>query len=284
MATLSITLAIGALLVGAVSDLLYRVGQKRGIDAGAFLFWQSLVFTAVLWTASFVTGDVWETQPETWLYGLPGGLMSYVGLYLFVLSLRTGDASVNAPVFRLNFVITGTGAIILLHEPVNAAKVAGTLLAVVSVASLLNPASLRDGGAARQSLVMVVAASLLFGAVGILAKHALNEGSGAIPLILTQTVAFQTGATVYVLATRRWRPNDVTVRFAPGIALLQLAWSVMLFQSLALGDASVSYPIVQLSFVLTAVLAVLFLGEAMSRAKAGGLALAVIAVGALALA
>jgi uncharacterized membrane protein len=59
---------------------------------------------------------------------------------------------------------------------------------------------------------------------------------------------------------------------------------VLLFQALELGDASVAYPVVQLSFVLTAVLAVAFLGETIDRTKVGGLALAVLAVGALALA
>lgn len=285
MVSTPIILAVGALLVGAVADLLYRVGQTRGgIDAGVFVFWQSVVFSGIIWAVALVTGQVNEIQVGTWLWGLPAGAMAYVGLTLFVQSLRTGDASVNAPIFRLNFVITGAGAIFLLQEPINTAKVIGTVLAIVSVISLINLSALRRAGAARNSLLMVIVGSLFFGVVGVLAKHALNEGSAAIPLILTQTVAFQAAATTYLLVTRRWRPNSTTVRYAPGIAILQLIWSVLLFQSLALGDASISYPIVQLSFVLTAVLAVVLLGEAMSRAKAGGLALAVLAVGALALA
>lgn len=280
----SIILAVGALFIGAVADLLYRVGQTRGIDAGVFVFWQSIIFSVLIWAGALATGQVTDIQAGTWVWGLPAGAMAYVGLTLFVHSLKTGDASVNAPVFRLNFVITGTGAIILLNEPVSALKIVGTILAMVSVLSLINLSALRQAGAARNSLLLVIVASIIFGVVGILAKQALNEGSGAIPLILTQTVAFQAASTTYVLITRRWRPNATTIRYAPGIAILQLVWSVLLFQSLALGDASISYPIVQLSFVLTAILAVVMLGEAMSRSKVAGLALAVIAVGALAFA
>ena len=66
--------------------------------------------------------------------------------------------------------------------------------------------------------------------------------------------------------------------FAPGIALLQIAWSVLLFESLRIGDASISYPIVQMSFVITAILAVIFLKEEMNWSKGGGLVIAIIAV------
>ncbi|MBI4236687.1 MAG: DMT family transporter [Chloroflexi bacterium] len=282
--TLSIALAVGALLVGAVADLLYRVAQRRGIDAGVFLLWQSLIYSIAIWAFALVSGQTRQILGSTWLYGVPAGLLAYLGLYLFVVSLRTGDASVNAPVFRLNFVVTAAGAILLLKEPVNALKVAGILLAVVSVASLLNLRALRGNGPALRSMGTVVAGALLFGAVGVLAKAALNAGSHSIPLVLTQTVGFVAAAVVYVLPTRRWRPNGPTRRFVPVVALLQLAWALLAFQSLSLGDASIAFPIIQLSFVLTALLAVVFLRESATRAKFGGLALAVLAVGALALA
>ncbi|MDA1095724.1 MAG: DMT family transporter [Chloroflexi bacterium] len=282
--SLALSLAVGALLVGSVADILYRVGQQRGIDTGVFLFWQSAIFTGALWLGAGVVGQVTEIMSGTWVWGLPGGLLSYIGLYLFVHSLRTGDASVNAPVFRLNFVVAAAGGMLLLNEPINVPKIAGILLAVVSVLSLLNLRALRLGGPARQSLITVVAASLLFGTVGVLAKQALNEGSLAVPLILTQTVSFTAASVGYVLWTRRWRPNRATLLYAPPISALQLVWSILLFQALALGDASIIYPVVQLSFVLTAVMGVVFLSEPINRMKVAGLALAVVAVAVLSLA
>ena len=283
-AAVAIALALTALVVGAVADLLYRVGQTRGIDTGIFLFWQSTIFTTGIWAVAAATGQVGDILPGTWTWGLPAGLLSYIGLYLFILSLRSGDAGVNAPVFRLNFVVAAAGGILLLNEAASLPKIAGILLAMLSVFSLLNLGVVRQDGSARQSLVAVVAASLLFGSAGVLSKQALNEGSDAVPLILTQTVSFHGSAIMYVLLTRRWRPNAPTVRFVPPISFLQLVWSVLLFRALALGEASVIFPVVQLSFVLTAVMAVVFLKEAVTRTRAGGWGLAVLAVGALALA
>ena len=81
-----------------------------------------------------------------------------------------------------------------------------------------------------------------------------------------------------MLATRRVRPNGTTVRFAPVVGLLQLTWAALLFQSLQTGDASISFPIVHLSFVLTSIMAVVFLKEAVSKRLVIGLVTATVAV------
>ena len=68
------------------------------------------------------------------------------------------------------------------------------------------------------------------------------------------------------------------------MGILQLAWATLLYQSLQTGEASISFPIVQLSFVLTAILAVVFLSEVVSRGLVIGLSAASLAVVAFALA
>ncbi len=292
MDSLSVTLAVGALVVGAIADLVYRVAQQRGIEAPTFVFWQSTIFTALIWAASIASWLIWggdgpiaSIHSSAWLYGVPAGIVAYGGLTLFVASLRQGDASVNAPIFRLNFVVTAVGAIIILAESVTLLKVIGIGLAVVAVLVLLNITQITGLRTNIRSLAQAVAASILFGVAGLVSKAALDTGDiAAIPLILTQTVGFQQAAVITLLRTRHFRPNQNIVRFAPGVAVLQIIWSVLLFESLRIGDASISYPIVQMSFVGTAILAVLFLREEMTRSKGAGLIIAVIAVIALGLA
>ena len=52
MESQSVALAAGALMIGAVADLLYRVAQQRGIEAPNFVFWQSTIFSGLLWAVS----------------------------------------------------------------------------------------------------------------------------------------------------------------------------------------------------------------------------------------
>ncbi len=314
MDSLSVTLAVIALLIGAIADLLYRVAQQRGIEAPNFIFWQSTVFTAIIWTVAvsgwvllytegpldFIRNSTWFDDgralvgdmiganfihPSTWLYGLPAGVLGYLGLTLFVASLRTGDASVNAPIFRLNFVVTALGAIIILGESADPLKIGGILLAILAVLVLLNVTQITAIRSDIRSILFALAASGFFGIAGLVSKAGLDTGDiGAIPMVLTQTVGFQQAAIITLLRSRNFGITRTVFNFAPGIAVLQVTWAVLLFESLRIGDASISYPIVQMSFVITAILAVVFLREEMNWSKGGGLVLAIIAVGVLGLA
>ncbi len=291
MDSLAVTLAVAALLLGAVADLLYRVAQQRGIDAPNFIFWQSTIFTAIIWAVAVSSwvilgddGPVDFIHRSTWLYGVPAGVFGYLGLTLFVASLRTGDASVNAPIFRLNFVVTALGAIIILGESADPIKLGGILLAVLAVLVLLNITQISAIRSNVRSILLAVAASLFFGVAGLISKAGLDTGDiGAIPMVLTQTVGFQQAAIITLLRRRNFGISRPVVQFAPGIAVIQITWAVLLFESLRIGDASISYPIVQMSFVITAILAVIFLKEEMNWSKGGGLVLAIIAVGVLGL-
>ena len=292
MNSLAVTLAVAALLIGALGDLLYRVAQQRGIDAPNFVFWQSTIFTAIIWSVAvgswLILGDdgpIDFIHSSTWFYGVPAGVLAYSGLTLFVASLRTGDASVNAPIFRLNFVVTAFGAILILRESADLLKMVGILLAIVAVLVLLNVTQITAIRSNARSILLAVAASILFGLQGLISKAGLDTGDiTAVPLILTQTIGFQQAAILTLVRSRNFRITRPVVHFAPGIAVIQILWAVLLFESLRIGDASISYPIVQMSFVITAILAVLFLKEEMNWSKGAGLVIAIIAVAILGIA
>ncbi len=135
--TPSILLAIGAMVSGAWSDLLYKRAQTLGIDATSFLFLQSTIFFATIWVVELLLGVLWGAPPDAWIYGLPAGLIAYTGLLLFVRSLQVGEASVNVPIFRLSFVITAVIAVLLLGESTRPTKMIGLVLAALAVLSLL---------------------------------------------------------------------------------------------------------------------------------------------------
>lgn len=282
--SLAILLAGIALLVGGLADLLYRVAQNRGIDSGLFIFWQSVIFAVILWVYAIFSGDILKLDTFTWLIGLPAGALGYVGLTLFLLSVKTGDVSVNAPIFRLNFVITAAGAMILLGESFALAKLVGITLALLSVISFAGIKSLNFNSSQLSSLALVSIGSIVFGIVGILIKYALNNDAEPIPLLLTQTIAFQVAASIYVVYTKKWKPNQATRRYSPWIAVLQLIWASLTLTALSIGEASIIYPIIQLSFVVTAILGIILLHEEFTKGKGIGIVLALGAVGALAIA
>lgn len=269
---------------GALVDLIYKWVQNRGIDSATFVLYQATTFTVTIWVIAGILGYIPVITPTTWFYGLPLGASGYIGIVLFVASLKDGDGSINAPIFRLSFVITSILSFFFLNEPVTLFKVAGILLAVVAVLSLADLSLFTKSQAQLRSLIYVFIAMFVFGITFTFAKQAMNQGVDPIPLLLVQTITFTASAFVYMFATRGFRlPNRITLQFAPLAGILQLLWSFLLFQALHHGQASISFPIVQLSFVLTAILAVVFLRERASRSLFFGLSTASMSVIAFAL-
>src|SRR6266446_10250128 len=167
--TSGIEYALGAMLFFGLGDLVYKRGAAAGAQAHHFLMVQSWVFapSVVLyaaWTGSlnFVAGSLW---------GALAGLFVLVGFYNFAHSLRTGSISINAPVFRLSFVLTAALAVVLLGEPVTPYKLAGIALALAAVLLLLGAPAPKDAAGRRESrssLVRVLVATVSVGVGNVL--------------------------------------------------------------------------------------------------------------------
>jgi len=274
--------ALGAMLFFGLGDLVYKRGAAAGAQAHHFLMVQSWVFapSVVLyaaWTGSlhFVAGSLW---------GALAGLFVLVGFYNFAHSLRTGSISINAPVFRLSFVLTAALAVALLGEPLTRYKVAGIALALAAAWLLLGaPGDAADRRESRSSLARVLVATATVGAGNFIYTLGLRAGASPGSLIVAQAAVVVTLATVFTGAVdRRIRPSGAALRHAPRAAIvLALAFAFMV-EGMARAEASVVVPIAQMGFVVTALLGFLFLREPFTARKGAGLAAALAALASLA--
>jgi uncharacterized membrane protein len=219
------------------------------------------------------------------LWGMAAGLFVFIALYNFARALRSGAVSVIAPIFRLSFTVTTALAVLFLAEPLTAWKLAGLAAALSAVWLLLGAgageASTRR--AARPALVHALVAMAAMGVANFLYKVGAAAGGAPATFIAGQAIVFTPLATAFA-----WR-MDGGIRLPPGgwrygaaAAALFLVALVMLFESLARGEASVLVPISQMGFVVTAAVGVLFLREPFTTRKACGLACALAALGCLA--
>ncbi len=276
---LSLPFALTALLIGAVVDLAYKIVQNRGINSSGYVLYQTLLFSAGIWVIIVFKGQLGGLDAVTWGYGLPFGLVAFLGILLFVMSMKEGSAGVNVPIFRLSFIVTAIGAFIFLQESLSITKAIGIVSASISVVSLSNISALMNADKRYLRSMLYLAGAVVFmGAAGVLNKAALDQGSLTVPLIAASNVTFTPAALIAAVATKGLKPNRTTLQFAPVTGLLQLAWALLITESLQTGDASINFPIVNLSFILTALLAVMFLKEPLHRWLVFGLAAAVVAV------
>jgi len=274
----AIIFALASMVSGTLVDFIYRYAQRKGIIPTVFLFWQSLMFIAALWLIGIYNSYLDQIDFSAWLLGPPSGLLTYLSLILFVKSLKTGNSSVNTPIFRLSFVITAIGAIVFLGESINLTKFIGIIFAITSIAILGNLFNFKKLVANKLSISQVLLGMLAAGISGIIIKGLVDQGMSTFPLIMAQTPGFLFGSAGYTLLTRQVIPNKITAQLTPITAILQLTWTIFIFQSLQYGDASVTFPIVHLSFVLTAILAIVLLREPPTIPKFVGLGLASLSV------
>src|SRR5579859_2376408 len=108
---LGIEYAFGAMLCFGIADLIYKRGGASGVLPHHLLMVQSWVFLPSVVLFALVTSTLVMTWATLW--GVLVGLFMTVGFYNFAHSLRSGSISVNAPIFRLSFVITALLAVLL---------------------------------------------------------------------------------------------------------------------------------------------------------------------------
>jgi uncharacterized membrane protein len=275
--------ALGAMLLFGIGDLIYKRGAAAGALPHQFLMVQSWVFLPTVTTYGLLTGSLAFVKGALW--GLPVGVFVLTGFYNFAHSLKSGPVSVNAPVFRLSFVLTAGLAIAFLGEPITAHKVAGVTLALAAVWLLLGARSGVDAGRheSRSSLVRVLIATAAVGIANFIYKFGLHAGATPASLIVAQAAVVVTSSTSFVrIVDRRIRPSRAVLHNAPfaGVAL-GLAFCLMV-ESLARGDASVMVPIAQMGFVATSLVGFIFLREPFSLRKGAGLLAAFAALASLA--
>lgn len=289
-------LAIGAMLCLGLSDFLNKRAMREGVKRTQFLVVQSVFFTlTTIALLPLVGGVVWSQEL---IYAVLCGGITFVS-YVFVLkALETGDASVAVPIYRMSFAVTVILAVAFLGEEITPRKVLGFALIIIALFALtaINGRGKEEGTylsteglpvgrdeVIRRSATVAVAFALVamvtIGIKGFLYKVGVSEGAPPTTFALVQSLTFLPIAIAYALYNdRSMRMERITWTTAPWNGVLTALASILLLASLIDGDASVSVPISQLCFVVTAVLAMVFFRERLTPIKVAGIVAAVIAV------
>jgi len=286
--------ALASMAIQSLADCVYKRAQVKGTVPETFLVYQSYSFGVTAFALVLALG-VFRADLTAWKYGPACGLFGFAAYYFFLRSLKGGQVSVNTTVFRLSFILTAGLAVVFLAEPVTARKAGGLAAAVLAVASLtVTPGrgwSRRPGaeigtesaGGATSAgrgrgLGFAVAALLCLGTLSFIYKVAAREGVPAPSLIFIQFAFFSPAAMVYAALRRRFVWHPVSAGHGLGAGVLLSLSLILLVSALARGEAGTMVPVSQMSFVLTAVLAVPWFGEAWTARKTAAVILAAGAV------
>jgi drug/metabolite transporter (DMT)-like permease len=272
--------ALVAMVCYGASDFIYKRAAASGIRADHFLMAQAWFFCPLVILYSLATGTL--VLVPLAILGSLAGIFAFLGLYFFARSLVAGSVSTNATIFRLNFIVTVVLVLAFVGEPINAAKIAGLVLALLATWLLLGA----GGGKGRGPLgnvVQVVLATMFFGASNFVHTIALRHGVLPETLTSTQAALFMPLATLVVfIADRKLKPPPAAFKFGAPAAIALLIATLSLLSGIAAGQASVLVPIAQMGFVVAALMGIVVLREPVTWRKGFGLAAAIAALAVLA--
>jgi drug/metabolite transporter (DMT)-like permease len=280
--------ALAALVLFGIGDFIYKRATSAGLRADHLLMSQGWFFLPLIVGYGLVTGTLAPRPAALW--GSLAGAFVFVGFINFVRSLATGPVSVNAPIFRLNFVVTALLAIAILGETLTGPKIAGLTLALGATWLLLGAQILGEGVPGerahedRGALLRVLLASLALGVANFLHAVGLREGVLPETMLAAQAIVFMPLTNLAVLAAdRRIAAPRAAWGYGAVMSFVLFGAFICLLHGISLGQASTVVPIAQMGFIVTAVLGTLVLREPLTLRKGLGLAAAAAALAALAL-
>lgn len=278
-------LAIGTLICYGISDFVYKRAAVAGVVTHQLMMVQSSLYGIIVLVYGVATNTLVLNLPSLW--GVVAALFAFTGFYNFAKSLQLGSVSTIAPIFRLSFTISAALAVAFLGEALTLPKLVGLLLAPIAIWLLLAgpaPAKAIDPKARRTAILRVIIATCGVGIANFIYKIGLQAGATPAALLVTQAGAVITMSTTMVLAwDGRLPTSGVTWRHAAVSAALLATGFVLLFEALARGEVSIVVPVAQMGFIVTALLGVALMREALIGRKVLGIAVALAALVSLAL-
>lgn len=270
-----IVFALFSLGLLGTSDFLYKWGQRYDLRSGPFMLVQNFAYMPTAFGLAGFRGEL-AWSPGLWL-GFLNGLLAF-GAFLFILiAMRRGEAVSLIPIVRLNFAITAILTITIIGEEITLIK--GAALALAAFAVIAGGSGILSGGGDRRALTLAVSAMCMFGVIGLFYKIGLRMGAAPAAMTAAQSVGVFFSAFPFSFISGDPLPRRGGALGIPLVCgVLTSSSYVSLAVGFTYGDAVVVAPIAQLSFVLTGVLAVLFLKERLSLRKGMGVGFAILSV------
>ena len=265
---MAILYAFCCLGFAAVNDFVFKMFARKERSRGWFVAGAGMVWLLVL---GFLPIDWQHSVGATLLCGAISGLFSVTANLLLIEAMGRQSAGVCSTIFRLNLVLVVIAACLWLGESINPAKIIGVGLAVVAIVAFVPPGVGRKSGmrtTAELGLFLALAACLLRAGMGLTYKWGFLRGADSNGVVVINSFFWIIGGILYAwLREKDPKINPKLVGY--GIFSGVLISGIVLFMALALkyGNASVTLPIAQMSFLGTFGLSIIFFKEPVTWRK-----------------
>jgi uncharacterized membrane protein len=245
----SIQLALIAMVFYGLSDWMYKSAASEGVQSYHFMAIQSMLFTPGILLYGFVTQSFYFEK--SFFCGMTNGFITFLALYNFLGSLKSGAVSVIVPIFRLSFIITTILAVFFLEERFTQLKFLALCASLCAVFLLLGGE--KKTSISQKALIQVIIATVLMGVASFIYKVGTLWGGTPATIITGQVSIFFPLALGFAFyKDRGFNPIPVAWKYGASASIFFLIALILLWSGLKIGEASTLVPISQKGFIVTA--------------------------------
>jgi uncharacterized membrane protein len=264
-------LALASAATFGVADFLGGLATRKAHVVAVTLL-TNIAGAFVALVLLLIVGGEWTSGAVGW--GAIGGLFGLVGLVLLYSGLAAGPNKIVSPLSAVVAATVPVVAGVALGDRPDRLAILGLLLTPCAV-WLLAGGEFRLDGTDRRPLYLAVGAGLGFG-LFFTAIAQVPDGSGAVPLLTSRgvSVSILVVAAIIVrppLPAARWR------RVSLAAGSFDMTANGLFLWSTRAGELAVVGALVSLYPATTVLLAVITLGERLTRSQVVGLVLALFA-------
>lgn len=273
--TVALSSALLAMILIGTADAINKRARQRSVPIGSYLIIQTAFYTLVILILAMLAGGI-KWQRADLFFGLLGAIFGFTGFTLMLHSLTHGHASVNYAIFRSSFVFSSAAAVLILNERLFINKIAGIALAVLAIILFFREP--RRQTMVSKSLVTALLAMFVAAGFQLIVKLSTRAFTSPLSFILLMNLFFAIFVLVYNIALGSFKFPKSTYLLAPFNGVLMALGTFFYVTALQKGDLSTAIPIIQLSFIITAILSTIFLKEGLGLHKVLGIICAAVAI------
>jgi len=273
--TPSITAAFLAMMLIGAADAINKRARQQSVPIGSYLIIQSIFYTLIVLLLASLSGGI-KWQRADVVFSLLGAIFGFAGFTLMLHSLTHGHASVNYAIFRSSFVFSTAAAVLLLNERLFMSKIVGIAFACLAIFLFFYEPKRQT--VMYKSLITALVAMFVAAGFQLIVKLSTQVFSSPISFILLMNIFFGIFVLFYNIIFGRFRFPRTTFLLAPVNGILMALATFFYVTALQKGELSTAIPIIQLSFIITAILSALFLKEDIGMLKVFGIICAAIAI------
>lgn len=267
---MAIFFAFCCIFCSAMNDFIFKLFARKPRSRGLFVFIIGVTWAIATLFLPELRGASWRT---TIIWGVISGFFSVAGNLLLIEAMGKQSAGLCSTIYRLNLALVVPGAAIIFREHNTLMQYIGIAAAFAAVLLFL-PGSMtgekhKDG---KLGLILVIIAAILRAGMGLSYKYGFNQGASANGVALVNGLCWVIGGMIYYLLREKSnREQETWSKKLLGYGVLSglFVFGIVIFMahSLRLGNASIVLPIMQMSFVATFILSMIFLKEKLSVCK-----------------